>query len=454
MPYDKNVLNKLKLSPMAISVNDKECSKSKLSGKSVKMTRSEALMTMGAMAASVPFLPQAVANANKPVPQSGCFTSDIPDDPILAEAISELEYLTPADRFIVQRRGKPVLSEIPLESLPAIGLTRDTWKLEIFPDPESNSELGNPMKRERGNAFIWNDLMKLSEEKSVRFLHVLSCTNAPKLYGMGLWEGVPLRYVLWKTEPKQNIRRVFYYGYHNDDPAQLFQSSVHISRVLEEAPGELPVILCYKLNGKWISQANGGPVRMIVPGLYGNRSIKWLQRIMVTNSHHANDTYAGGNNDVESPVKTCARFIKTPEKVKSGQPFAVTGLAQVGISGLSKVQYLLRPAGQPLPENDPNLTGGAWLDAIMLPPPVKWGSDLPDGKLPQVMQIDYKSSQPYTWPIPCTIVHWAALGKVNTPGEYELRCRTIDANGIAQPLPRPFGRSGINRIEVVRFIAG
>jgi hypothetical protein len=431
--------------------NSQDGMKSKSKEDPGKITRGRALLTMGAMAAGVPFIRRAVDN----LIDSGSGAGPVPDkmlkDPILAKAISELEYLTPADKFIVQRRGNPVLTEIPSERLSSIGLTRETWKLEIFQDPESNSGIANPLLREKGNAIDWENLMELAEEKSVRFLHVLTCTNAPKIYGMGLWEGVPLREVFWKTEPKQNIRRVVFSGYHNDDKKQLFQSSLPVSRILQEGPGELPVILCYKLNGKYISQANGGPVRLIVPGLYGNRSIKWLQRILVTNSFHANDTYAEGNNDVESPIKTCARFINTPEKVRSGQQFAVTGMAQVGIFGLKKVQYRLNPAGKPLPENDTYLDNEEWHDAIILPPPAKWGSDLPDGKLPDIMQIDKKTGKPFTWPIPNTIVHWAALIKMNEPGEFDLRCRTIDSSGIAQPMPYPFGRSGTNKIEVARI---
>jgi hypothetical protein len=351
----------------------------------------------------------------------------------------------------VQRRGNPVLTEIPQEKLAGIGLTPETWKLEIVPDPESNPEIGNPLTREKGNALDWPAMMKLAETKAVHFLHVLSCTNSPKLYGMGLWEGVPLRDVFWMVNPKQNIRRIFFYGYHNDDPKQIFQASLPVSRILEEAPGELPVILCYKLNGKHLSQAIGGPVRLFVPGLYSNRCIKWLQRIVVTNNFHANDTYAEANNDVESPIKTCARFIKVPEQVAAGQQFAITGLAQVGMSGLSKVQYLLHEADKPLPEDDAYSTKGNWQDAIILPPPVKWGSDLKDGKLPSVMQFDDKTGRPFTWPVPYTIVHWTALIKTEAPGKYDLRCRTIDANGIGQPMPRPFGRSGTNRIEVARI---
>jgi len=192
---------------------------------------------------------------------------------------------------------------------------------------------------------------------------------------------------------------------------------------------------------------------MIVPGAYGNRSIKWLQRVFLTNSYYANDTYALANNDVESPIKTCARFIHTPKNVKAGQAFAITGLAQVGLSGVKKVQYWLKPTTEPLPENDPYLASSDWQDAIILSPPEKWGKDLPDGKLPAVIQMDPKTGQSFTWPIPNTIVHWAALAQVRSPGKYELRCRTIDANGIAQPLPRPFGRSGVNRIEKVELEA-
>ena len=436
---------------MTGSENEPEGRESSTIKEDRKMSRGKAVLTIGAMAAGVPFVQRAfdaLSGLNSGVSP---VSDKLLKDPVLARAVSELEYLTPEDKFIVQRRGKPVLTEIPSEKLSAIGLTRETWNMEIIQDPESNSDMANPLTKEKGNAIDWADLMKLAEKHSVRFLHVLACTNAPKPYGMGLWEGVPLREVFWKVEPKQNIRRIFFYGYHNDDAAQIFQSSLPISRVLEEAPGELPVILCYKLNGKYLSQANGGPVRLIVPGLYANRSIKWMQRILVTNSFHANDTYAERNNDVEGPVKTFARFIKTPEKVKSGQHFAITGLAQVGSSGLNKVQYWVSPSGSMLSEDDPYLTKGEWRDAIILPPPVNWGSDLPEGKLPAVMQIDAKTGNPYSWPITNTIVHWAALLKVNEPGEFDLRCRTIDANGIGQPLPRPFGRSGTNSIEVIRF---
>ena len=41
-----------------------------------------------------------------------------------------------------------------------------------------------------------------------------------------------------------------------------------------------------------------------------------------------------------------------------------------------------------------------------------------------------------------TVVHWVAELEGLPSGEYELRCRSIDRNGIAQPMPRPFAKGG------------
>ena len=48
-----------------------------------------------------------------------------------------------------------------------------------------------------------------------------------------------------------------------------------------------------------------------------------------------------------------------------------------------------------------------------------------------------------------TKVHWAALLPGLTAGEYTLRSRTIDEKGNAQPMPRPFQKSGHAAIESV-----
>lgn len=362
--------------------------------------------------------------------------------------LKQLEYLTRQQDFGTVERGDPLPYTLPPAKLREAGLVPATWKLEVV--PEGDAKIEAPLSKELGTALDWQGLMNLAGTRAVRYMKVMTCNNGGRPLGMGLWEGVPLRDVIWMTRPVENIRRVFYHGYHNEDPAQLFQSSLPIGRVLEDPPGEFPVLLCYKLNGGWLSGKRGGPVRMLVPDSYGFKSIKWLTRVTLTNLYHANDTYALKNNDIDSRMKTFARFIRAPEKAKTGEMVAVTGIAQSGASGLSKVQYWLQPQGRPWPADDPYFTKADWRDAEVLPPPADWGGGLPAGKLPPLPgQFDPATGKPLEWPMRNSAAHWAALFNAPAPGKYFLHCRTIDRAGIAQPMPRPFPKSGRNSIERV-----
>jgi hypothetical protein len=368
----------------------------------------------------------------------------------LAEAIAKLDYLTLPDEFGTVERGRPLPYKLPPEKMSEVGLIRETWKLEVVPDPNAPTKLENPLSREKGNALDWDGLMKLAEQHAVRFLKVMTCNNLGAPLGMGLWEGVPLRNIVWLTKPTADLRRVYYHGYHNDDPKQMFQSSLTASRVLEDPPGDNPVIVCYKLNGEYLSGKRGGPVRMIVPDAYGFKSVKWLNRVTLTNAPYANDTYANGNNDVDSWMKSVARFVTSPEKLKAGEPAPITGLAQVGISGVTKVQYSVANADVEWPADDPYFTKADWKDTEMLPGPVRWGGGLPEDKLSGPTRgFDAATGRPQTWPQRYTIIHWAALLAGLPSGNYDLRCRTIDNNGHAQPMPRPFTKSGNNSTHTV-----
>src|SRR3954454_5101308 len=259
------------------------------------------------------------------------------------DSIAQHGFLTPQDEFGVVERGNPLPYTLPPARRREIGMERETWTLDVIADPDSNTKIERPLAAEHGTAVTFADLLKLGETHGVQFMKGVTCNNIGEPLGMGLWEGVPLRVLVWMTRPVENIRRVFYYGHHNEDPAQIFKSSLPIGRVLEEPPGELPVILCYKLNGEFLTGERGGPVRMMVPEAYGFKSVKWLQRVVLTNQPAANDTYAGGNNDLDSPMKTHARFAQAPATAGAGQPIRISGVAQVGISGLQKVQYAVHP---------------------------------------------------------------------------------------------------------------
>jgi hypothetical protein len=279
----------------------------------------------------------------------------------------------------------------------------------------------------------------------------MTCLNIGCPLGNGIWEGVPLREVLWKTQPSENLRRVFYYGYHNNEADQMFRSSMPVGRILEDPHGLPPVILCYKLNGQWLTSERGGPVRVVVPEAYGFKSIKWLTNVVLSNIATANDTYAGQNNDVDSPLKTFCATLTAPNAPKPNEPIPITGWAQAGISGLSKVQVWVSERDAPLPEDDPYFTTAPWQDATILPAPSDYGGGYPDGKIPPATMGFDAGGQPHSWPMHLSRAHWFYLHSGLPAGKYTLRCRTIDNNGAAQPMPRPFRKSGHAKIETIRF---
>ncbi len=366
----------------------------------------------------------------------------------------QLDYLTKDADFGTVERGNPIPYHQPEAKLREIGMTRETWSMDIVPDLATGTKMDLPLAKSSGNAFSFADLMKLSETKSVRYLKVVSCNNLASPLGMGLWEGVPLRDVIWRSKPVSDIRRVIYYGHHNEDPKQIFKGSLPLGRILEDPPGHNPVMLAYKMNGEWLSGRRGGPVRMIVPEAYGFKSVKWIQRIVLTNLMGANDTYADENNDIDSWMKTCARFMSYPEKCSSKDSIKVTGVAQIGISGLSRVQYWLQNSANPAAVNDPHYTKAPWKDALIMNIPKNWGGGLPHGQLPKDV-IGFNAAgvpNPSDWPARYSILHWSAMIERVPAGKYTLRCRTIDANGYAQPMPRPLPKSGINTIQEVEIL--
>jgi DMSO/TMAO reductase YedYZ molybdopterin-dependent catalytic subunit len=356
--------------------------------------------------------------------------------------------LTNAGDFVDVSRGKPKPYTLKGEALANARLTHETWRLEIVGD--GSAQMDRPARLEDGTALDLAALKELGKAHGVKYLKAMQCNNIPFPLGQGLWEGVPLREVIRCVGKLGNVRRVYYWGFHNNDPAQLFQSSLPYNRAMETPPWEPPPLVAFRLNGGDIPLERGGPVRMLVPWAHGFKSIKWLQKIVLTNDYKANDTYALQNNDPESYLKTAAYFRKEELSFKAGESIEVEGMAMVGWSGLDRVEFWLRPAtggDANLADDDPAWKAAVWSPCDLMPPPPKWKTILPRGTSPtEVWGFDRKSGKPKDWPLLFSMVPWTARIKPLAPGSYEVRARTVDRNGFAQPEPRPYQKSGLNLI--------
>ncbi|MBL9175593.1 MAG: molybdopterin-dependent oxidoreductase [Verrucomicrobiales bacterium] len=359
--------------------------------------------------------------------------------------------LTPAEKFRDVSRGTPKPFTLKGEDLIQARLTPETWRLEITadtsprPDIRETATLGKPLQLPDGTALDLPALTELGRTQGVRFLKAMQCLNIPTPLGQGLWEGVPLREVLKLCGSMRNVRRIYYWGFHNNDPKQLFQSSLSYTEVMETPPGDLPAFIAYRLNGEPISLLRGGPVRMVIPWAHGFKSIKWLQSIVVTNDYRANDTYAEANNDPESHIKTSAYVAEIPRTLPAGRRITVGGLVISGLSGLQRVEYHLG-------DGSPTAAGDPWVEARLQGPPRDWRTILPEGVSSKtLLGFDRRTGRPLTWPLRYGMTSWSAnLGKLK-PGKYALRARAVDLNGFAQPEPRPNQKSGVNALELREF---
>jgi DMSO/TMAO reductase YedYZ molybdopterin-dependent catalytic subunit len=362
-------------------------------------------------------------------------------------------YLTRPAEFQDVSRGDPKPHSLKGDALVKARLTAETWRLEIL--AEKQATIAKPRKLEDDTAIDFNTLLELGKTHGVKFLKAMQCTNIPAPLGQGLWEGVPLRQVLRLVGPIDAARRLWYWGFHNNDPKQVFRSSLAMNQVLDTPPGELPVFLAYRLNGEAIPLIRGGPVRLVVPWAHGFKSIKWLQRIVLTGDYQNNDTYAEAGNDPESYLKTAAYIDTKNETFAAGKPITLVGTCMVGWPGLGRVEYWLRPdAGTHgrIADDDPAWKTATWVPCRIEPPPADWGGGLPQGVLPRDVWGFDAQGKPKDWPPRFSVALWTVELKDLKPGGYEFRVRTVDKNGFAQPEPRPYPRAGRNAIQCKQFL--
>lgn len=368
------------------------------------------------------------------------------------------DYLTAQEMFGTVERGRPLPYTLEPDALAKAGLTPETWRLEIVADPDDPAVVDNELSLANGNAFTYDDLKRHARRNSVRFIKTLTCANGAKPLGTGLWEGVPLRDIIEHVGVRKSFRRMWYHGFHHRDPKQMFRSSLPADRLFEDPLETPPIILAYRLNGEPLSGKRGGPVRLIVPESYGFKNIKWLNRILLSNRPESNDTYAKYGNTTESWMKTLARFASKSDVVAAGTSLPLSGIAQVGTSGLDRAQILIKRGT--IEADDTHFRDDrGWKDADLLPPPRDdWGGRLPAGQRPAggggvatAYGFSRDSGRPKMWPLRFSSCHWATVVEGLRPGSYTAFCRTIDMNGEPQPWPRLLQNSGRNLLHRIRF---
>lgn len=97
--------------------------------------------------------------------------------------------------------------------------------------------------------------------------------------GTATWEGVRLRDVLEAAGIKDSARHIAFVGLDQvvkQDKVFGFGGSIPLDKALSDE-----VLLVHTMNGEPLPMEHGYPLRVLVPGYIGARSVKWLSRITI-----------------------------------------------------------------------------------------------------------------------------------------------------------------------------
>lgn len=104
--------------------------------------------------------------------------------------------------------------------------------------------------------------------------------------GTAFWTGAPLADVLAAAGVQPDARHVAFQApdvSEDAHPAQPYGGSVPLSKALG---GD--VLLAWEMNGQPLTPVHGAPVRVVVPGYIGARSVKWVHRVTAQAEPSAN----------------------------------------------------------------------------------------------------------------------------------------------------------------------
>ena len=137
--------------------------------------------------------------------------------------------------------------------VPKIDLRK--WTLTIDGEVKKAMKLG------------WDDLQNLPTVESESDFH---CVEGWSVLGLK-WEGIPFKHIPSIVEPKKTAKFVSF------ESADGYTASLSLQELIGDN-----ILLAYKLDGEYLKEGIGAPLRLVVPNKYGYKSAMWITRTKFT----------------------------------------------------------------------------------------------------------------------------------------------------------------------------
>lgn len=174
-------------------------------------------------------------------------------------------------------------------------------------------------------------LTDLVNRRTRQTMHTLECIGNPvggNLIGNAEWVGAPLAPLLEEAGLMPGAEYLIF------DCEDGYRTSVPVALGMDERS-----LLAFMMNGELLPRAHGSPVRVLLPGVYGQKQPKWLTSIRAVDTDVPGVWEQKGWSNAAG-IQINSR-IETPEdlqQIPAGQPFYVTGVALADLTGVQQVE--------------------------------------------------------------------------------------------------------------------
>jgi len=183
-------------------------------------------------------------------------------------------FITPTESFYVRTH------------FPVPKIDRTKWRLRVEGEIEHPFEIGYDEITALGSRTVPATLECAGNNRIFLEPKVKGVQWELGAVGTAEWTGVPLSMLLERAGLRANALEVILEGADAGPltEAKGPQGNVRFARSVPLQKACEDVLLVHRMNGEALRAEHGFPLRAIVPGWYAMASVKWLQRIIVTDA--------------------------------------------------------------------------------------------------------------------------------------------------------------------------